>query len=177
MATAIRMHQHAYIDIVTIRRIDEILAGCVLALVYQKYGKMNLRSINHYHYIILTTLLAISSHPEAGFINYFRPYIAATLIGITAFQSQTKNFKYLESATLSYLAKISFALYIIHGILGHTWLGSGEKLVKYLKRPLLFLATFLLAHFSTYYYEAWFIALGKKITKKKATAQNDTLSS
>ena len=177
LATAIRVYQHAYVDIVTIRRIDEILAGCVLALIYQRYRKINLEFISKYHYIALLTLLAISSHPESGFFNYLRPYIAATLIGISAIQSQTRVNKYLESSVLTYLATISYALYIIHGILSHTWLGTGDKLIKYMKRPLLFLATFFLAHISTRYYEAWFIALGKNITKKMAARKNATKSS
>ncbi len=167
MATINRVYQHAYVDIVTIRRIDEILAGCLLALLYQKYKRTHLRFVNKYHYIFLILLLTISSHPASGFFNYLRPYIAATLIGLTAFQSQSRAFRYLEGPLLSYLASVSYALYIIHGILSHTWLGSGDKLIKYLKRPLLFIVTFFLAHISTRYYEAWFIALGKRITKKK----------
>jgi hypothetical protein len=43
----------------------------------------------------------------------------------------------LLCAPLAYLAKLSYALYVIHGGLTSTWLGSGDTLVKYLKRPLL----------------------------------------
>ena len=65
---------------------------------------------------------------------------------------------------LAYIATISYALYIIHGGLEHTWLGDGEKIIKYVKRPLLFAATFLLAHLSTFYFEKYWIDLGKKLT-------------
>lgn len=166
MATAVRIYQHAYVDIVTIRRIDEILAGCILALVYQKFKGHDFQFVKRTHYIILIFSLGASCHPESGFLNYLRPYIAVTLIGATVFHSHSRHFKYLESSFLSYLASVSYALYVIHGILIHTWLGAGEKIIKYMKRPLLFLVTFFLAHISTRYYEAWFIALGKKITKK-----------
>jgi peptidoglycan/LPS O-acetylase OafA/YrhL len=59
----------------------------------------------------------------------------------------------LVTPIMAYIAEISYALYIIHGVLSYTWLGSGDKLVKYLKRPLLFGVTFVLAHFSTRYFE------------------------
>jgi peptidoglycan/LPS O-acetylase OafA/YrhL len=54
---------------------------------------------------------------------------------------------------MTYIAEISYALYIIHGVLSHTWLGAGDKLEKYLKRPLLFGLKFALAHVSTPYFE------------------------
>jgi hypothetical protein len=47
-----------------------------------------------------------------------------------------------------------------------TWLGSGEDLEKYIKRPLLFMVLFALAHLSTFYYEKQWIALGKKLSAK-----------
>lgn len=167
MATALRIYENAYVDIVTIRRIDEILAGCLLALICKRFNNKNFDFINKNYIILLLALLAVSCHPASGAANYLRPYISAALIGLTVFQSRTRTFKYLENPILSYLASVSYALYIIHGILSHTWLGAGDKLVKYLKRPLLFLVTFSLAHISTRYYEAWFITLGKKITNRK----------
>ena len=44
----------------------------------------------------------------------------------------------------------------------HTWLGAGDTLEKYAKRPLLLAATFLLAHASTFHFEARWIALGRR---------------
>jgi hypothetical protein len=38
-----------------------------------------------------------------------------------------------------------------------------------LKRPLLFAAIFITAHISTFYYEKWWIAFGKKLSKKVAS--------
>ena len=59
-----------------------------------------------------------------------------------------------------------YTIYVIHGILSNSWLGEGERLEKYLKRPLLLGITFALAHFSTFYYEKYWIKLGKKLTLK-----------
>lgn len=59
------------------------------------------------------------------------------------------------------------ALYVVHGLLTATWLGSGDDLVKYLKRPLLLAATFGLAHLSTFYFEARFIAWGKRLSNPR----------
>jgi hypothetical protein len=53
-----------------------------------------------------------------------------------------------------------------HQFLEFTWLGEGDKLVKYAKRPLLVAASFGLAHLSTFHYEKRCIALGKKLSAR-----------
>ncbi len=72
----------------------------------------------------------------------------------------------LDNRILIYVATVSFALYVIHPILTITWLGEGDKLVKYAKRPLLFAVLFLLAHLSTYYYEKKCIEIGRKLSTR-----------
>jgi peptidoglycan/LPS O-acetylase OafA/YrhL len=84
---------------------------------------------------------------------YFRPYAAALLVGASLGNCPAALHRVLVSRPMAYVAEISYSLYVIHGVLSATWLGSGDKTVKYLKRPLLFGATFLLAHLSTRYYE------------------------
>jgi len=74
--------------------------------------------------------------------------VGASLTGAPAFLNRI-----LVSKPMAYVAEVSYALYVIHGVLSATWLGSGERLEKYLKRPLLFGATFALAHLSTFYFE------------------------
>ena len=160
--TLYRVTQGAHIDIVTSRRVDEILAGGVLALLHAgRFGRLS-ALLARPNVAVMVVLLAISSHMQGGFMNYFRPYFAAALIGCTLGNAPGRVTDVLRSRALRYIATISFALYVFHGILAHTWLGSGDKLVKYLKRPLLFAATFALAHLSTFHFEQRWIALGKK---------------
>jgi peptidoglycan/LPS O-acetylase OafA/YrhL len=75
----------------------------------------------------------------------------------------------LSSRTLRYIAEISFALYVFHGCLRASWLDTGDKVVKYAKRPLLLGVAWLFAHLSSRYYEAYFIGLGKRWTRKPGT--------
>lgn len=163
--TLYRVDATAYMDIVTSRRADEILAGGILALVYSSRngGRLSMLSSVMFTYI-LAALLVISSHPAAGAANYLRPYIAAALVGSTLLQGPTHITKLLNNRIVSYIAQISFALYIIHHLLIFSWFGDGAGLEKYLKRPLLIALTFILAHLSTFYFERRFIALGKRLT-------------
>ena len=48
-----------------------------------------------------------------------------------------------------------------------TWLGTGDALDKYLKRPVLIGLTFLLAHISTYKFEQPCIAYAKRLTSSR----------
>ncbi len=80
-----------------------------------------------------------------------------------------------EHRATVWVATISYALYVIHGVLGNTWLGEGTKIVKYLKRPLLIGLTFLLAHLSTYRFEQPWIRFAKKITTKPLPSDNSEL--
>ena len=99
-------------------------------------------------------------------MHYFRPYLAASLVGITLFNQEAGAMPLLNNRVLFYIATISFALYVIHPLLASTWLGSGTGWEKYLKRPLLFVALFVCAHISTFYYEKKWIALGKRLSGK-----------
>ena len=95
---------------------------------------------------------------------YVRPYLAAALVGITLWRADGVLERLLRSRPLRYVAEVSFALYVFHPLLAHTWLGSGERLEKYLKRPLLFLALFASAHLSTFHFEKHFIELGRRLS-------------
>ncbi|MFV1983695.1 MAG: acyltransferase family protein [Thiohalomonadales bacterium] len=154
----------------TYYRVDEILAGCILALLYKDnaYSISITRFFRALNPVYIFPLLLLSAHPEAAWVNYFRPYIAMLLIGSTLF-SENKQWcnRMLDSKFLFYIASISFALYVFHGGLRETWLGEGDILEKYIKRPLFFVVIFILAHVSTFYYEKYWIRLGKKITTKK----------
>lgn len=164
LITLYRVMEGAYIDIVTIRRIDEILAGCILALVYSnKLGTHLNKMLGKTNTYLALVLLIFSSHPDGQWMNYLRPYFAAVVVGSTLFDCPQRLASILKSKSFAYIASISFALYVIHGSLRHTWLGTGESLEKYAKRPILFGLTFALAHISTFKMESKFIKLGRDL--------------
>jgi peptidoglycan/LPS O-acetylase OafA/YrhL len=161
--TGYRVSQHALMDISTPLRVDEILAGCTLALAWRfKPGLLAARGWRLAPFA-LAPLLVAAGHDALPALNYLRPYIAATLVGSALGLAPGNRFRqFLASRILRYIAEISFALYVVHGCLMASWLNDGDKLVKYLKRPLFLAVTWLLAHVSTRYYEAWFIRLGRR---------------
>ncbi len=154
------------IAINTYYRVDEILAGCTLALIYNFDSSKIKNLIGQTPTLLIFILLIASSHPSSGILNYFRPYIACLLIGSTIFDNKKSwLLTTLKSKFLFYIASTSYAVYIIHGGLRYTWLAEGGVIEKYLKRPLFLLVTFGLAHISTKYYESFWIKFGKKLTK------------
>jgi peptidoglycan/LPS O-acetylase OafA/YrhL len=165
--TGYRMATGTEISIVTYLRIDEILAGGMLALLYEgKLGKLRLDALKLLNPYALVALLLICCHPDSGLANYLRPYVAASLVGFTLLERQSAVATNLKTRWLTYVAAISYALYVVHPLLAHTWLGSGDTLVKYAKRPLLFVAIFLVAHLSTFHLEHRCIALGKRLSAR-----------
>jgi peptidoglycan/LPS O-acetylase OafA/YrhL len=166
LITLYRVHHGVHIAINTYFRLDEILAGVVVALAYNDKIGMSIKQffqwVNPYYVMLL---FIISCHPDSGFVNYFRPYFAATLVASTLFNPKPTWQRFLNMRVLVYLAAISYALYVIHPLLAHTWLGEGDLLEKYAKRPLLFALLFFLAHISTFHYEKYWIGLSKKLTK------------
>ncbi len=165
--TGYRIYHEKYVAINTYYRIDEILVGVIIAMAYHnKLGNWLPRFFKKINPYFVMPLLIISCHPESGFMNYLRPYLAATLVASTLYSPPPRLSSFLNLKILVYIASISYALYIIHPLLTHTWLGDGEgdKIIKYAKRPLLFVVLFILAHISTFYYEKHWITLAKKIT-------------
>lgn len=166
--TLLRIVYDVHYSVITHFRVDEILAGAVLALIYNdKLGKGMRDFVANGSLLVLVPILLVSCHPDSGFMNYLRPYAAAALIGVTLMNPRCVLNPVLQHRWPAYIATISYALYIIHPFLMTTWLGSGEVLEKYLKRPLLFAVLFLLAHLSTYHYEKHWIALGRRLTQRR----------
>lgn len=165
--TLLRVMNDMHFSVITHFRIDEILAGAVLALIYNdKLGKGLREFLSQGSALLLLPLLVATCLPDAGFLNYLRPYVAAALIGVTLFNPQSRLVPLLSTRLLGYIASISYALYVIHMFLMTTWLGSGVGWEKYSKRPLLLLTLFIAAHLSTFYYEKRWIALGRRISEK-----------
>lgn len=165
--TAGRMLNGQTISIVTYYRVDEILVGACLALICERrLGTLLPQFLEWANPYVLMGLLLITCHPHIDPANYFRPYIAAALVGSTIYQPETHLYRFLKTRSLAYIAQISYALYVIHPLTEYGWLGSGDVLVKYAKRPLSFLLTFGLAHLSTFYYENRWIEWGKRWTSR-----------
>lgn len=165
--TLLRVYQGATISIVTWQRVDEILAGGIVALIfYRPSAPAWIGKLPTITPLLILPLVFAAAHPAAGPFNYLRPYLAASAIGISLFSAPEAMVRLFRSRAAVYVAATSYALYVVHGILTASWLGSGEKIVKYAKRPLLVLATFGLAHLSTFQFEARMIRLGKKVATR-----------
>lgn len=167
--TGLRIAAGQPFSIVTWHRIDEILAGATLALIVNSAppGAISTR-LPTWTPLALWGLLLAAAHPGLTALNYLRPYIAAMTIGTSLYAAPAWFRQIWAGPAARYVAEISYALYVVHGILAATWLGGADasKIERYTRRPLLILATFALAHLSTFYYESRFIALGKRLTKR-----------
>ncbi len=167
--TALRVWHGVYASSVTYYRIDEILAGCTLALIYHgRLGDGLLRLLKAVPQWPILFLLIFSCLPQGAWFNYFRPYLAAILVGATLLNPGTAMVARLNGGFLLFLASISYALYVIHPMLAESWLGSGDVIEKYLKRPLLLAVLFALAYISTNYYEHRFMAYGRSLARFSA---------
>jgi peptidoglycan/LPS O-acetylase OafA/YrhL len=167
LVTVFRIGMQVPYSIETYYRVDEIFAGATLALLYQLRPEL-LRSVLHRcPWWVFATLLAAASHPKFPLLNYARPYFAAALIGRTLLMDVGTFALLLRHRLLAYIASISFAMYVFHPLIFHTWIGEGEGWVKYAKRPIGYMILWATSHVSTQYFESFWIALGKKMTTNK----------
>lgn len=153
--TLIRIASHEPISIVTWLRIDEILAGGTLALLLHRRHDLARRWLGRVPFLLVTGGFLFSAVKfDALFaLNYLRPYLAATMVGITIVRPVPWLSPLLVIRPARYVAAISYALYIFHPYSMSGWLGSGERLEKYAKRPICFALSFAAAHLSTFCYE------------------------
>jgi peptidoglycan/LPS O-acetylase OafA/YrhL len=167
VVTGYRIAMGKYASIETYFRVDEILAGGILALAYAgELGTLPKRMLGGMRPLLCLLLFAAATHPFFGPLDYLRPYFAAGLVGVTLMGRESYFNPVLRSRVLAYIAEISYALYVIHPLLGHTWLGSGGAVAKYAKRPLLFIVLFAVSHASTYWYEHRWIDWGKRLSAR-----------
>jgi peptidoglycan/LPS O-acetylase OafA/YrhL len=152
--TGLRVGADQPVSIVTWHRVDEILCGGLVALAHCGwFGEQGRAFFTRIPLPLAMCVLFVCSHPSAGPLLYLRPYAGGLVLGSTIYGLDRLSERVLVNRAATYIAQVSYALYVIHGILGATWLGSGDIIHKYLKRPLLFAATFALAHLSTFYLE------------------------
>jgi peptidoglycan/LPS O-acetylase OafA/YrhL len=167
--TGLRIATGTHLSIVTWLRIDEILAGGIVALAYSGwFGPRPMQIAGRINVYAMLPLLFLSSHEIGGALAYLRPYMAATMVAASLVNPPPLLARVFEHRVTAWIATISYALYIIHGVLMNSWLGSGDLVEKYLKRPILIGLTFALAHLSTYRFEQPFIAYAKRLTAPKA---------
>ncbi|SIO13737.1 Peptidoglycan/LPS O-acetylase OafA/YrhL, contains acyltransferase and SGNH-hydrolase domains [Parasphingorhabdus marina DSM 22363] len=165
--TGLRIAAGETISIVTWHRIDEILAGATVALIYLgAFGPRIASLFSRMNFYVAAIIAIVCTYLLYTPFAYARPYAIAMLVGVTLWHAPAWARYLLCSQPAAYIAKISYALYVFHVMLDHTWLGSGELLEKYVKRPLLIAVTFGLAHLSTYQFEQRFINLAKRLTPR-----------
>tara|TARA_R110000850_G_scaffold125002_1_gene243166 strand:- start:779 stop:1840 length:1062 start_codon:yes stop_codon:yes gene_type:complete len=169
--TCARLYWLEPMSIVTWFRADEILAGATLALIYEGwFGERVRRLVARPSIFLLLPLLFASADLRTGYLPYLRPYICASMIGASLYNAPRWLRALCEWRSVVYVAQTSYALYVFHGIFANSWLGSGDTLVKYAKRPLLFAATFACAHLSTFHYERRWNALARRLASRPARA-------
>jgi len=178
IVTAARAAYGVHTSIVTWWRVDEILAGGIVALAL---GSQRLAAIAArlppITPILIAPILLLSCDDRFGPLTYARPYLAALLIGSTILRRRDLMQRLLCGPALAYLAKISYALYVIHPATTFGWLGEGDVAVRYTKRIGSFILSFAFAHFSTNYYEKYWIAVGHRLAErieKKSGRHADT---
>lgn len=173
-----RFQEQALFNTSTLFRLDELLIGLSLGLIWHsnssaaQHFKRLLATINPFYAMVGLAIASLAPPNPVLFI--LRPYIAALLVGSLIFNTQAKTSQTMASPRLQWLSQHAYALYIIHPFLLLTWLGSGDKITMYLKRPLLFIALFALAYLSTRYYEQFFVQLGKQWIKHKRKTKTAT---
>ena len=176
--TAIRISYGpaGYIDIATHLRSDEILVGGTLALAAMHRGHTIRRALARPRVawgalFAATALWLVACHPDSGPVNYARPYFAATMVGIVMHARFGVITDILESRLAAYIARISYALYIWHMLAVFGWMNQGGDWERYLlKRPFSFAFMWAAAHVSTFWWEARWQALAKRLTTRAARA-------
>lgn len=155
--TAARVWRGTTVGVTTFDRVDEILAGAMLALLLSGRKPVALGKASGAASALLIALLLAGTQQyvrhTVPLLAYLRPYFAAGLVGLSFGYPHSGYRRVLESKILRYFATISYALYVVHPITYAGWLGSGDRTERYLKRPLSFLITFVIAHLSTRYLE------------------------
>lgn len=145
---------------------DDILAGCMLAILLNSDAKQRVRQVLSTAPVLWLSGMFLCAScvmlPTGNPINYTRSYAAAVWVGALICQPSSGPARCLSHHRWAYLAAVSYALYVVHLPLTATWLGSGDLLEKYLKRPLLLGVTFGLAHLSTFHFECHFTEWGRR---------------
>lgn len=166
--TALRVYHLSTSGSITWFRADDLLAGACLALLVHSDRWAHARQVLARPGMVpalLAFLLLCCFLPEHSInpFSFLRSYAAAAFVAALMAQPDHRLSVRLGGAPFAYIASVSYALYVWHLPLAATWLGSGDVWIKYLKRPLLLLVVFGIAHVSTFQVERRFNELAKRI--------------
>lgn len=169
--TGLRIADNQIISIVTWHRVDEILVGACVALWWHHWGAkaQQPEGVRSWLPIVALACLVASANPHAGEFGYLRPYFAALAVGSSLVAIPTFLDRIFVSRSASYVARISYALYVVHGVLTETWLGGKgvDTTSRYALRVPLAACTLVLAHVSTYHFEAFFSRRARRALAKR----------
>ena len=167
--TVLRAREGVVESILTHQRVDEILAGCTLALIcvdgLGPIGRVIRTLLRAIHPALWGIAFGMSCLSISGPLQYLRPYFAALLVGSTL-ETPGPWHAVAGSRRVRYVAEISFALYVVHKLTMFGWMSTGSMLVKYGKRFLSLGLSFGLAHLSTFTLERFWIDYGKKLCRR-----------
>lgn len=172
--TGWRIGHHTTFGSQTFDRIDEIMAGGTLALLVAKQWRMPARMRSSGIVLALFLLLFVGMLAPVvevfPVIAYARPYIATLLVGLSLTMGDGLLARVLAGRVLGYVARISYALYVLHPLTYSGWMGSGDAAVRYTKRMVSFILAFSGAHVSTFYFEQPLTLLGRRIADRWSRA-------
>nr|WP_281390426.1 acyltransferase [Paracoccus amoyensis] len=176
----LRMDLGATSNIRTHLRVDEIFAGSLAALLWQNRDHGWTRRL--YHVIgkgfwLWFALLLLSCHRSMEGLMYFRPLFGFMVLTALLDHQEGWLRRFLRWNVFTYIAGISYALYIWHPLFRLGWLGEqGSKVFFYLvKRPIAIFLTFVVAHISTNTLERYFMNLGRRIEKRVSPPSSSPL--
>jgi peptidoglycan/LPS O-acetylase OafA/YrhL len=96
----------------------------------------------------------LTASPYSGGLQFFRPYATASVLAAILCSGDAWFVSVLVSRPMRYIARTSYALYVLHPLTTFGWWNEGVVFERYFfKRPLGLLVTFLAAHVSTLYWE------------------------
>jgi peptidoglycan/LPS O-acetylase OafA/YrhL len=165
--TLLRIHEGAYISILTHQRVDEILIGACVATLWNRSIGTWIR-VSGPVLCIFIVFWAAASGPYISWLQYLRPYACGMVLFGALVLERGRVRQGLESKPLRYIAEISYALYVVHPLTMDGWFNQGSVAVRYfVKRPISFLMTFALAHLSTFYWEKLWMSTGRRWIKAR----------
>lgn len=168
--TAWRVGHHATFGSHTFDRVDEIMAGGTLALLVAKrwqpprWARSPVLVVGLFVLLFFGMLKPVVA--AVPVIAYARPYLATLLVGLSLTMGDSALARILGGRILGYVARISYALYVLHPLTYAGWMGSGDVAVRYTKRMFSLLLAFAGAHVSTFYFEQPLTRLGRRIADR-----------